>query len=181
MRRALATLFSVVAALALGAPVSAEIYRYVDAEGREHWTENPAMVPPEQRSSPLKQPAGTLSVHDSEAGAAPAPRSRKGMQPWPQFEAPAAMPKSTEPVETVDGRGESEWRAEAEHYRRSIEDAELALERCEQRDEKRRIVEGLTDLDACAAKESAIESAEADLERFEDLARRRGVPPGWLR
>jgi hypothetical protein len=178
MRRIHSTRLALAACLALATPAGAELYRYVDAEGREHWTEDPAKVPPDQRMSAPRPPGGTLS-----GGGAPAPRPRSS--PMPDFEGSGALPRDVPaapaPIEQIDGRGEADWRAEADYYERQVEAAERALELCEERDERVRLLQGLTDLDACAAKQSAIEGAESDLGRFEDLARRRGVPPGWLR
>jgi hypothetical protein len=39
----------------------------------------------------------------------------------------------------------------------------------------------LVPLKRCDEERARLEQARGDLERFEDLARQLGVPPGWLR
>lgn len=81
----------------------------------------------------------------------------------------------------IGGHDEVWWRNKSADYRDSVEQAEQRVVECEKRDEQKRMDSGLTPLDACEAKVSAVEKAEDQLSDFEDLARSKGVPPGWLR
>ena len=81
----------------------------------------------------------------------------------------------------VGGHDEVWWRTKSTDYRDDVAKAEQRVVECEKRDEQKRLDSGLTPLDACEAKISAVEKAEDRLSDFEDLARSKGVPPGWLR
>jgi clan AA aspartic protease (TIGR02281 family) len=73
---------ALVAALAMGTPARAEIYRWTDASGQLHYTESLARVPPEHRDEALRaalRPA-THSVQTFSGpgeGEAPRPRSAR--------------------------------------------------------------------------------------------------------
>lgn len=81
----------------------------------------------------------------------------------------------------VGGRDEVWWRTKSIDHREDVAKAEQRVAECEKRDAQKRLDSGLTPLDACEAKVSAVEKAEDKLSDFEDLARSKGVPPGWLR
>jgi hypothetical protein len=91
----------------------------------------------------------------------------------------AAAPASI--ATRIDGKDEDWWRSKFVKLRDKVEDAEANLARCEERDDRNRMDSGLTPMDACAWQVSRVESAEENLEEFEDRAREKGVPPGWLR
>jgi hypothetical protein len=92
---------------------------------------------------------------------------------------PASQAAPSEPL--IGGRTETIWRRDAHEHIDAISRAEERLAACEAKDSRKRMESGLTALDACAAQERAIENAEEAMVRFEDLARSKGVPPGWLR
>ena len=81
----------------------------------------------------------------------------------------------------VGGHDEMWWRTKSADHRDSVAKAEQRVAECEKRDEQKRLDSGLTPLDACDAKISAVEKAEDQLSDFEDLARSKGVPARWLR
>src|SRR5262245_41783875 len=78
MRRRAAPFLASLALLA--APAGAEVYRWTDAEGRVHFTQDLSQVPPAQRAGAAEQGASsgagrlqTIDRPDSPAGAGPAP------------------------------------------------------------------------------------------------------------
>lgn len=106
--------------------------------------------------------------------------------------APSARAES--PDAPVGGHDEAWWRERHEELVSELEHLEARVEECEEseappaydgvagytvrgRDGRPRWVE----IKRCDEERAALTGTRADLERFEDRARRAGVPPGWLR
>lgn len=154
-------------------PVAAQIYRWTDAEGREHFAQHPSQIPAAHRAAARTAgDEGSLSGFETRAPARPSTR--------PADPAPMPPPAAVDPAEALAG-DEQWWRDRAASHAREIEKAEVRIERCEERDRRRRDASGLTPLDACESERRGLESAEAELGRFEDRARSKDIPPGWLR
>jgi hypothetical protein len=106
----------------------------------------------------------------------------------------AAFTASAEP-DAIDDRDADWWRAAMESRASELASHEAAVAECEEReappaydavdgyvtrsrgDGRLRYVE----VKRCDDERRALEAAQRELERFEDEARRAGVPPGWLR
>ena len=96
--------------------------------------------------------------------------------------------------ETIGGHDQAWWSGLAHVHESAVEEHEQALADCEEREAPPayqsvpgQIVRGrrgemhYRELLSCDDKRDALEAARAELDEFEDLARRLGVPPGWLR
>jgi hypothetical protein len=94
----------------------------------------------------------------------------------------------------VGEHGESWWREQALAREDAVAACEDALARCAETEapEGADVVDGygigrhrgrpvLVPLKRCDEERAGLEQARSDLERFEEVARRAGVPPGWLR
>ena len=97
-------------------------------------------------------------------------------------------------AETLGGRDESWWRAAQQSRQNAVQSLEQSVSSCEKTEAPAGagVVEGygvgrvqgrpaLVPLKRCDEERTRLDAARAELERFEDLARRQGVPPGWLR
>lgn len=168
----------VAASLACAASAGAEIFRWTDASGEEHFSMHLADVPESQRAAALEAAGASgqsLSGYESKPHV-PLPT------PDGDADAVSSFPASAAPSEPrIGGRTETMWRTDAHEHIDAITRAEEGLDACEAADSRKRMTSGLTALDACAAHEAAIDHAEESMVRFEDLARSKGVPPGWLR
>ncbi len=96
--------------------------------------------------------------------------------------------------DTIGGHDPAWWSAQARAHESAVEDQVQALEECEEREAPPsyqstpgQIVRGrrgemrYRELLSCDDKREALDAARERLDEFEDLARRLGVPPGWLR
>src|SRR5262245_33754864 len=94
----------------------------------------------------------------------------------------------------IGGRRESDWRREALELQRATESADAAAATCAEREAPAAYgdVAGYVERGArgrlrwvevehCDDERAAAANARRALADFEDLARRLGVPPGWLR
>jgi hypothetical protein len=106
----------------------------------------------------------------------------------------AALVARAEPV-AIGGHDADWWRAAMTARATELASSETAVAECEEReappaydgvagyvarshgDRRYRFVE----IKRCEDERAALEAAQHELERFEDDARRAGVPPGWLR
>lgn len=154
-------------------PTAAEIFRWTDAEGREHFAQHPSQIPAAHRAG-ARTAGDEGSLSGFETGTLVRQRAR------PADRTPMPPPAAVDPAEATAGH-EQWWRDRAEGHARDVEKAELRIERCEERDRRHRDASGLTSLDACESERRALESAVAGRERFEDRARGKDIPPGWLR
>jgi len=105
-----------------------------------------------------------------------------------------AAPARAEEVETIGGRSEFEWRRDMAGLEQSLALAQGRLAECEEREAP----PAYDDVDAIVkhdergalrvvgirrCDDERLEAAEFEkaVEIYEEQARRRGVPPGWLR
>lgn len=106
--------------------------------------------------------------------------------------APAAA--AEEPAEPVGGHDEAWWRDRHEELVAELAHREARVVECEESEAPRAYdgVAGYTvrgrdgrlrwvRIKRCEEERAARSAARGDLERFEERARRAGVPPGWLR
>jgi len=105
----------------------------------------------------------------------------------------AAVVYAEEASDTIGGHDEIWWSSEAHSHESEIERLEQELAACEEREappayrdvqgEVYRGRDGLRyrEIVHCDELREALEDAREALDDFEDLARRLGVPPGWLR
>lgn len=165
--------------LVLAAPSTAQIYRWTDASGREQFSAHLSDVPESQReaaaAAATESGAKLSSFESSSAAPRPAPQPVGRVR----VEEAARAAENAEPV--YGGRSELSWRQSVQSLVDKVAVAEGRLERCEARDQRRRMDSGLTGLDECEAERNGVEHAEEALASFEDVARSKGVPPGWLR
>lgn len=169
----------------------AEIYRWVDSQGREHFTTDLRQVPSVYREAArtraasrpaLIQEDAPPAARDPSPHAAPSAGAAAGPRPgaW-QVEDPKPQ-----------GRGEAHWRSEhgrrvarVEQLERRV--AELEALGAESAPSRRgRISDRNFDRYhgrhlEWEGKTQELVRARAELEAFRETARRAGVPPGWLR
>jgi hypothetical protein len=111
-----------------------------------------------------------------------------------------AAPNATTPQQPatpeIDGLAEAEWRDRALARQHALASTEAALAACEAREAPppyrdyagyyrppARPRQGYrwVEIKNCDAARRDVETAQRDLEAFEEAARRRSVPPGWTR
>ncbi|HKJ23706.1 MAG TPA: DUF4124 domain-containing protein [Myxococcota bacterium] len=167
-------------ALALAAPASAEMYRWTDAGGQEHFTMDLHRVPPEYRGEAQRRadldkarvdrnppPINTMTTPD-------AARVKRALRPRYSRSRAAAASAGTS-CSASD-------RNTAQRLARAVEQWEKRVE----------LQEGLESRlvrtqDRMRAEHTAeryaihLENAQQALEDFEDRMRRQGVPPGCYR
>jgi hypothetical protein len=137
--------------------------------------------------SPLAAAGGTLNVHPS--------------TPAPQTDAPQRQPRATshrEPAAPeIGGRSEVDWREGALARQRALESAEAALAACEVREapapysdysgyyrpatRPQRRGHQWVEIKNCDDARLDVADARAELDDFEEQARKSAVPPGWMR
>ncbi len=174
----------------LGAPAAAEVYRWRDADGREHFTTELHRVPAryrDQAEQEASRPRGT--VNRSQAPAAPAPE-------------PAAVPEpggagAADPVEgeRIAGRSEAEWRQRAAGSADRIRELETVVLACgesplpgaefdsngQRRIKRQHAERQRAAADRCSEARFQLDAARRADAKMRENARTRGVPPGWLR
>ncbi|GEM_PF-5434243 len=192
--------------VALG-PLSAnaQIYRWVDAEGREHFTQSLQDVPPAERSAAkARWDEGGKRMTRSDP-VAPPPAAREASADEIDITTEAASGTVEESAATgPGGRTEAEWRqrhavrrdAVARHEQRvakiearSAAPGGVEYSRRARRDRSRARWErnkALRDAqrekaEALATEQAKLAREQRRLEAFLEEARRAGVPPGWLR
>jgi hypothetical protein len=171
-----------------GAAAHAEIYRYTDAQGREHFTTDLQQVPDSQRGAAKAAAAGRPPVIRKKAPA-PAP----GLRPGPPASRQRASTPGREAEERRAGHPESWWREqhgaleseiaalEAEGARLEEMGADNMPPSARRRASRRRYANYRERHFAWKAVTRKLQQARDRLERFEERARRSDVPPGWLR
>ncbi len=176
-----------------GRDAAAEIYRWKDSSGREHYTTDRGHVPPEHRASAKPAGSGTVSTYASPS--APAPPSTtpasNGSNGAPRLGATgAAAPAPT--AEIRGGHDEAWWRHELESHTRRIEDFERQVAACPEIPslpapsasggyDRRAYDRAAEQADRCTQARGGLGIARTQLERFQENARRLDVPPGWVR
>jgi hypothetical protein len=176
------------ALLALALPAGAEIYRWVDAQGREHFTTNKSQVPAAYRNQVTTTEGGNLNrASSSSAGRSGAEAAQPGGDERFGDAPPAHAAEGGE--EQYLGKGEDEWRREVESLRRRVELLEQGAERCggsegvrlSPASDRRAYQEEAAEAEQCQRTRQDLDFQRGMLESLEERARRAGVPPGWLR
>ncbi len=163
------------------APAGAEIYRWRDAQGNEHFTTDLNQVPPDQRDAAARgRPSrgGSITIHGGDAASAAQLESRRSSD--------SAAPRSGGTPAAADeipaGRCARLQRA-ARDKQRDVRRKETTVSRWE---------DAAGDIDRSPYSRhraerkleearASLEAARADYESFFQQARRDGVPPGCLR
>lgn len=158
-------------ALLLSTPAGGEIYRFTDAQGREHFTSDLQAVPAAQREaarSRAEAGGGNLNFH-----AAPPPSPRRAVPSKPAAVAPTGG--AGDPCAAARREVKALLKPIRYHQRkleghersaRDITRSEISRRRAEIRAEKAR---------------AWLDKAEAKLAAFRDAGRREGLDPGCLR
>ena len=158
-------------ALLLALPAGGEIYRFTDAQGREHFTSDLRAVPAAQRAaarSRAEAAGGNLNFH-----AAPAPSPRRAAPAKPAAVAPTGA--TGDPC--AGARREAKTLLKPIRYhQRKLENHERAARDITRSEVSRRRAE----IRAEKAK-AWLAKAEAKLAAFRDAGRREGLDPGCLR
>lgn len=169
-------------------PADAEIYRWTDASGREHFTTDLSTVPSAHRAA-------------AQAGAGrPSDANINRIQSTPRSEpdsgaaSPASVRDRPPEEEKIGGQNEATWRKRARRFEQEIENIEAGIERCEdvrvpvrfnprsgRRMKRQHYERKMAMADQCGGGENALRVKRLQQENFLENARRRGVPPGWLR
>jgi hypothetical protein len=181
------------ALIALAAPPAlAELYRWKDATGKEHFTSDPSQVPAQHRQPAAaagQSTGGSLSVIESRPTPPPAPAPSIGGAPKP----PAAAAPA---AEKIGGDSEAGWRARVSKIRDEIAALEARNDECKRNPpgmpgrfdsvkgyvvNQRQLERAEAKADGCQDASSQLGYKRTELERLEERARVAGVPPGWLR
>ena len=145
-------------------PASAEIYRWTDPNGREHFTTDLSRVPPQYR------PRARRTARPP-AGAAPPAAARPAAGP-----AAAASPSpagGSRPAGNPDlrgGHGRRWWRSERARLAHEAQSLEQSAQVCH-----------APGNEPCSAVQVKLKAKRDQLARFGDRARRNRVPRAWLR
>ena len=170
--------------------VAEEVYRWVDVEGRVHFSSTPPPSGSAQKTEKWEGSERDVINVVPETNAAP--RARRGNTARPAPSMRGASPATRRPAsgaERIGGKSEAEWRARAQDLQGGIADLEARIASTEEGPEfweKTYDDYGGTrysDNKASRLKrlEGDLGRAESRLDEFETLAREAGVPPGWLR
>ncbi|HPG25805.1 MAG: DUF4124 domain-containing protein [Spirochaetaceae bacterium] len=196
-RPARLTLVLTISALGLlSGSASAEFYRWTDADGNTHFTSDLGSVPPAYREQARASAATTgRTGHINQIDTPAAPAARETPERLRDAQRPASPNGPAADADLVDGRDEASWRADAERYAREIEQLEQQVEACEDvsvpdrydertgryKTKRQHYDRKMAAVEACSQTKSRLDVTRRQQENFAERARRRGVPPGWLR
>ena len=178
MTRSLRTALVLFLVCGLGAPGGAEIYRWVDASGHEHFSSRLSDVPPAQRDA-AEQGAGQRGRVNVVESVRPAPEAK----PAPAAPAPAAGEK-------IGGSDEAGWRARAAKLRSDIGRLEQAVAECKDSapvrwkpggGSRRDYQNEVSEAESCQRRANDLGYARLQLEKLAENAHELGIPPGWVR
>jgi hypothetical protein len=154
---------------------SAEFYRWVDREGKENFTNDPAKIPPEYRNSslPVKTDDSRVSVGDKPAVA-------------------LKTPVSVKEHKDKYGRGEEYWHKKASNLRLKLRDLQdeydLVLKQLEDQDQKPKKLSSKkkTSHSSLEKKKMKLGKDIAKMRKTLEVdlpeeARRADAYPGWIR
>jgi hypothetical protein len=172
------------ACLGLASSALAEIYKWVDREGKTHYTSDLNQVPASQRDLARASGGtgkGSVQRISTPSASAPAPKT--------PLSRPAAPTSPASPAEdAVGGRTEAEWRADARGLREQIAGLEERAAECKKDGFRwspdagsRAYEEEAAEANACQRVQSDLDLQRRQLEQLEERAQRAGVPPGWIR
>lgn len=190
-----------VAWIQLSVPVaSAEIYRWTDAQGGEHFSMDLNSVPPQYRAA-AKASAGSVGT-DANINMIPQPEGRRATRPAsPARPDRATTRRSSSPRnmteqagEEIAGHDESWWRSRVERYASEIRAIEEQIDTCKdlkapvrydhrtgRRTKRQHYDDKMGAIDRCSSNQSTLDVKQRQLTNFKERARKSGVPPGWLR
>lgn len=177
-------------ALQLPSGAGAEIYRWVDAQGRDHFTADLREVPRAKRAAAMAAADARPVVNRATAGSVPASQAETSAPRSPYVQ--TARPTSA--GERIAGMSEDEWRERAGSLATDVAHLEKRFEQLEEQGadhmplssgrrniSHRRYANYKSRYREWERVGRKLDAAKASLERFEERARRSGVPPGWLR
>ncbi len=152
---------------------SAEFYRWVDRDGRENFTNNPAKIPMEYRSRslPFKTDEARVSVGDKPSVA-------------------SKMPVSIKENKDKYGRGEEYWHKKSSNLQLKLRDLQneydLVLKQLEDQDQKPKKLGKTKPHSSIEKKKMKLEKDIAKTRKMLDVdlpeeARRAEAYPGWIR
>ena len=174
MARTIRLLPAVLLGVVAISPIRAEIYRWTDASGHEHFTSRLSDVPEAQRGAATQGVGRRGGVNRIDA-TEPAPAAKRA----PTAAAPAK----------IGGDDEAGWRARAKKLRSDIARLAAEVANCQAsapvrwkpgagsrayRDEAR-------EAQSCQRHSDDLKSAKLQLAKLEQNAHKLGVPPGWVR
>ena len=178
------SLWILAAAIALpGLAPADEIYRWVDEQGRVHFSATPPAQGQARAEEWKAKDEKRVQIAPEAAGAAlprPAPEPSSawnGTVPSvPSRKKPDAEPSY------IGGYSKSGWQSRYRSKQAAVESARQAVERAQDRDRTARWGRTLRDTRRHVDRaEERVRKAEEELFDFMQDARRQGVPAGWLR
>jgi hypothetical protein len=190
LRRACARSAALLAsAVGFALPAEAELYRWTDAQGREHFAMDLHEVPPEHRAAAQRRaelekikvdpaPEPTINTMKTPDGVA----VKRALRPrYPSSTSSYARSGPAAPAAVGDAGCNDADRQRAEDLARNVERWEKELDGRE--DRQRRLVETddrMANEHRIEDAQTALEKAERALDEFETRMRQKGVPPGCL-
>jgi hypothetical protein len=173
--------------LGLVAPAGAEIYRWTDAQGQEHFTMNLHEVPPEHRAGaqrrlelekiqvdrPAEPAINTMKTPDGLAvKRALRPRYPSTGSPYTRSSPAALAAPGDAGCSDADRQRADELARNVERWTRELDEREDRQRRLVETDDRLRNEHRIEDA------QEALEKAEQALDDFETRMRQKGVPPG---
>ena len=169
-----------------------EVYRWVDEQGRIHFSSTPP--PRGARKWEAENKRDRINVMSPESNAPPAQR-KSAAPPTPPpanslsgWGMRAPQPRAPSAQQLPGGKSEAGWRLEANRLRGEVERLEAELEKTDAGGDfyearyRDGIRVGSEDKPRRLARlERQLEEAEDRFDSFEERARELEVPPGWLR
>ena len=172
-------------------PARAEIYRWTDSAGREHFTTKIEDVPAAQRGEAMQRAASARKRVGTVESAKPQAPTAPPAEASPRFGVPAARDAAGAPGDgpRIGGYDEAGWRDRVAKLRGDIERLEGAVEDCKGSAGvrwnpgagRRAYAEEVREAEACGRSNSDLDYARMQLDKLVETARKQGVPPGWVR
>ena len=179
--------------LSAGGPrgASAEIYRWTDSRGREHFTTNLGQVPAEYRG------AAARSVNRPKPGQVNFVRGGSST-PVPSSPPPRGAPAPAAAAGAgakPGGHDEIWWRAQYRIHAIKVETLERSVENCKgvnapggdppamdpHAEKRRQYDRNRAAVAACSQARLSLDTSRRRVTNFTEYARRSGVPPEWVR
>jgi len=175
---------------------SAEIYRWVDSKGGEHFAMDLHSVPREYRAAAAAS-AGSVgknaNINRIPQEKRPAPARSPVPAAAPTYERDRSS-RASKAVEKVAGHEESWWRRQVQTLDDEMSSLEEQIDACKdleaperynhrtgRRMKRQHYDRKMNALDRCSRNKSNLEAKRRQLSHLKENARKRGVPPGWLR
>jgi hypothetical protein len=189
-RRSAGSLAAILVVVLTATPAVAQLYRWTDGSGKEHFTSDPSQVPAQQRQpalAPGQGSGGRLNVIESSPAASSTSALGGGTK------APAAAASASE---KIGGADEASWRTRVVKIREEIATLEARDTECKRHPpgvpgrldsvngytvNRRQLERAEANVDDCREASSQLAYKRVELEHLEERARVAGVPPGWLR